>query len=161
MTTEQGTMRGTIDRINEWKSGKGYFFTIREGDEEFYGFGSCTGKPGTGYKIEFKAGSGKFEDKYELLKLTAEIPEDPNVQPTFTNRIVPSKPVSPIGTGFSDGRNESIMRQCCLKAAANLVGELSPREKTINWDDVTRIVVDMADVFYEKGLLRKGDPPNA
>ena len=161
MTTEQGTMRGTIDRINAWKSGKGYFFTIDESDDEFYGFGSCTGKEGFGYKLEFKAGSGKFQDKYELITLTTEIPEDPNVDPTFTNRNALPKPVSPIKAGFSEGRNTSIERQCSVKAAANLVGELLPREKVINWDEVGRIVVDLADVFFEKGIRRKEDKPDA
>ena len=62
---------GIIERIIQWKSGKGYFVKFHEVDEDFYAFGKCPVHEGDEVQYDYAQGSGAFSAKQELTHLSA------------------------------------------------------------------------------------------
>lgn len=158
--TEENTAKGTVEQVNSWKSGKGYFLKLVNDDRDFTGFGGCQASAGQDVTIEFKQGTGNFSDKFDIIVLTMGDKitgsENPKSQPAPSAAPVTHE----AGHSANLDRQESIARQCCLKVAGVVVANLANQKQEKNWDVVVQTVVDMSDVFYRRAILREDDDPS-
>ena len=86
---------GIIERIIQWKSGKGYFVKFAEVDDDFYAFGKCPVHEGDEVQYDYAQGSGAFTAKQELTHLSAKgkevKKETPKAQPAKEAELTPKE----------------------------------------------------------------------
>ena len=138
--TEKDNVTGKVVRITAWKTGKGYFLNIENNSNDFYGFGSCKGEVGCFVQLEVSDGTGNFSDKIKIDKLHSKATVKEAVQETKDKdmEIIDKSIESGERTYFA--RQNLIIRQTCIKAAARLAAaeimaktvknNISPAERT-------------------------------
>lgn len=157
MAEEQETVTGKIAQVKPWKNSKGYFLNIEGNSNDFYGFGKPHVEEGEEVTFVVKEGTGSFADKIAIVRKMKpdEEPPKPKEKPkTDTDKVLDG--IEDAKTVYMDKQN-LIVRQCCIKAGAQMVGELMPRAEHANWTHVAAIACDIADTLYEWVTMQ--EPP--
>lgn len=121
MTDKIEIISGKLSNVITWASQKGCFYSIEGDNRDFYKFGPPKAKAGDAVKMEVKPGTRNFKDKMEVTSIvlagaeTNGSAELPAKAPT-----APPKPVDNFKEREST-RQDSIKRQCAMKAACRLV----------------------------------------
>ena len=146
--TEKDKTQGTIARVTEWGSHKGFFLNLKDDSNDYYGFGKCKADTGDSVELEVSEGTGNFSDKIKIDKLhsKATVKETLDDKNKADAKIVEDSIKSGENTYFE--RQNLIIRQTCIKAAANLVGELYPRKENIGMVGAGGAVIEQAERFY-------------
>lgn len=142
-------VKGVIGSTRQWPSGKGYFLTLEDDSNDYYGFGSCKYSEGDEVEIDVQEGTGKFSDKFQVVAKQV-LPATPAQAKPKAPEAKPA-PVSEYKNAANVyfERQDIIVKQTCLKAAAELVGELQGRTEKQDWNWIAKLVNKMADLFYE------------
>jgi hypothetical protein len=149
MTELIETVTGEIAKIVVWKTGKGFFLSIMDNSNDFYAFGKCNCIVGDMVTLACKEGTGSFSDKILISKM---------IKVTIKKADVPKNPLADVPNGAqiyltkaeADAvRQNSIERQCALKSAVDLVGELYPRATLIDNDKIEDLVLRFAQTFFD------------
>ncbi len=146
--TEKNKVEGKVARVTDWKTGKGYFLNIESNNNDFYGFGKCKGQVGETVELEVSEGTGNFSDKIRIDKLYSKATVKEAVKETADKdmEIVAKSIESGENTYFA--RQNLIIRQTCIKAAARLVAaELQAKVKTEVLGTATQ-TCNRAEVLY-------------
>lgn len=154
MTEDKDTVSGKVASITPWKSGKGSWINLEGDSNDFFAYTGKVPKMGTEGTWEVKEGKGFLADKVELVKLAGE-PDLNKVRKESSDRdmkLVEKSIESGEKTYFE--RQNLIIRQCCIKAAAGFVGELFPRQKSAGISEATREALWAADKFYDWVISR-------
>jgi len=146
--TEKDKVQGKIARITEWSSGKGYFLNLENDKNDYYGFMKCKGEVGCFVELEVSEGTGNFADKVKIDKLHSKqtVKETRKETADKDIKLVEDSIKSGENTYFE--RQNLIIRQTCIKAASNLVGELYPRKESIGLVGAGGAVIETAERFY-------------
>jgi len=160
--TEKDKTTGKVARITEWKTGKGYFLNLQDDQNDYYGFGKCKAKIGETVDLEVSEGTGSFADKIKIDKLHSGATVKQVEQETKDKdmEIVNKSIASGENTYFE--RQNLIIRQTCIKAAANLVGTANASEKAGDFPTMVTRVCDVAEQFYAwvtESDLKLPEPP--
>ena len=141
------TVSGEIGKITPWKSGKGYFLNLKGNENDFYGFGSCKKQVGAKVTLTVKEGTGQFSERYLIVKISDSAQEKP------VQKEKPKVAQENVLDSVKDGltvyveKQELIVRQTCIKAAAEVVGHLVERSPKLPGKDIGDAVIDLADMF--------------
>ena len=146
--TETDKTTGKVARITNWKTGKGYFLNLDGNSNDFYGFGSCKAKLGETVDLEVSEGTGNFADKIKVDKIHCGVTVKQVEKETHDKdmEILDRSIKSGENTYFE--RQNLIVRQCALKAAANAVGACAEKAESKDWATLANTVCSVADQFY-------------
>ena len=152
LTGKELEYTGYIIDLKPWSSNKGFFVNIDSEAKDFYGFGSCPHEMGNTIKIHATPGTGKFSDKFEVCKITPVTDTELKDYKEAKTFLPDKKPEPEQIIRPRIDINDSIIQQCCLKAAANLAGQIfMGREMNSNKDIATlgKQVLQFKKMFYE------------
>jgi hypothetical protein len=166
-------MDGSIQRINKWSSGKGFFFKVAERDESYFAYGLPSFKVGDSVSFEpqnkkfnnatlvkFGKAKGSAVASQEGLQRGSDEPRNEpvnsQVEEFFDSIDNKQPPFASKGGKITtpQSRDDTITRLACLKAAANSIignGEFVKLKENESMDDV---IIRMAEKFekYAKGV---------
>ena len=148
MPVETDNVSGKIAEVKTWSSGKGFFLNLEGNTNDFYGFSSCRFKEGDTVDLEVKEGTGNFSDKLLISKMAT----------AKEKKATPAKIAGvPIPNGndyakqkqeYDTAKNDSITRQCIIKASGRLCAGLFERSKSPDAPKVSDTVCYIADKLY-------------
>lgn len=147
------TASGKVASVKPWKKGNGYFMNLEDDQNDYYAFGHCSANEGDTVELEVSEGTGGFSDKICINKILkssgrkwkGKIEKDEDAEEG------PAVQEKPAYSGLS--RDESIQKQCCLKAAARLVGIVNSGNKEADIKKLTEQAMNMANRFYIEFLV--------
>ena len=126
-------MLGTIRRVANWKTGKGFFFLLNEVEGEWFAYGMPTFKVGD--HVQFEPQNRKL-NKATLVKFGKAMPKAivPDRDLHDVEEYMEASEVKPVAKPSKD---EIITRLACLKAASNIAKSyeetISLAEKFVKW----------------------------
>lgn len=138
--TEQTTRKGTIADIKEWKKGGGFFLNLEDDPNDYYKFGASKNEVGDPVEITVKEGSGNFSDKFEIVIIGKGDEETAKPAKNKQDKDKSFTELCDDGAKVYMNTQNLIVEQCCLKAAAEIVGHLLKRTDKINAEDVAKTV---------------------
>jgi len=155
MTVETKKVQGKVARINLWTNKPGYFINLENDQNEYFGYGSCKAKLGEIVDLEVSEGTGNFKDKFKVEKIHcgATVKQVEKETADKDMEIIDRSIKSGENTYFE--RQNLIVRQCALKAAAVVVAAEIKAKKEIIATGTPERVRDLMDFFY--GLVTESD----
>jgi len=154
---ETETITAEIAAVKQWTSGKGYFLNLKDSADDYYKFGAVTVTPGATVELVVKEGSGNFADKIEVLKIKA-LPSTPaQVKGKVQERNEKINAYKEAGEFNDRHRQEMIVEQCCLKAAATIVAGLYPKSEVFAREKIIEYVLTIKDKFYANIMQNEGE----
>jgi len=148
MTEETTTVKGEIGKLVEWKTGKGHFLNLKGDKNDYYAWGKSKHKEGETVELTVKEGTGNFSDKMQITQIKALQPEKAQVQEKAMTAAQKMQEYCESADKTYYDRQDLIVKQCCIKAACELVGELKPRQEKEDWDNVCEKALYVADKLY-------------
>ena len=148
MTDKGMTVSGTVVEITAWKSGKGSWINLEGNPNDFFAYAKRVPAKGTEGTWDVQEGKGFLADKVELVKLVKE-PDLKAVAKETADKdmaIVEKSIESGEKTYFA--RQNLIIRQTCIKAAAVVVAKIAEKGKEANVDSAANVLCAMADRLY-------------
>lgn len=148
MPEEKQTVTGEVGKVIQWNSKKGYFLNIKGMEQDFYGFGTPKVKEGQAVTFEVSPGTGQFEDKVCLGKLLKQpstldiVKEKAKADMEIVNKSIES------GERTYFDKQNLIVRQTCMKAAATVVAGIHSKDEVNSWNDIANQVNEVADRLY-------------
>jgi len=139
---------GVVGMVKAWKTGKGYFLNLNGDDNDYYGFGSCKAKEGEEVVIDVKEGTGSFADKVCITKLTVGKDAAGTAKKTSREPAPAATPEVRQGDSVYFRKDELIVKQCCVKAAARITAALIAAGYSKSKKDAIDDTVDVADKMY-------------
>ena len=146
--TETDKTTGKVARITNWKTGKGYFLNLDGNSNDFYGFGACKAKLGETVDLEVSEGTGNFADKIKIDKLYSKATVKEAVKETADKDMEIVKKSIESGENTYFERQNLIIRQTCIKAAAELVKSVYNEKGADQWQYAVPKALEIADRFY-------------
>ena len=146
--TETDKTTGKVARIVTWTSGKGYFLNLQDDSNDYYGFMKCKAKVGETVDLEASEGTGNFADKIKIDKLYSKATVKEAVKETEDKdlKILNDSIKSGENTYFE--RQNLIIRQACIKAAASLAGSIAKNIDKANTKVAISMAEEIADALY-------------
>ena len=146
--TEKDKTSGKVARVTEWGSHKGYFLNLKDDSNDYYGFGKCKADVNDEIELEVSEGTGNFSDKIKVDKLYSKQTVKEAVKETTDKsmEILDKSIKSGENTYFE--RQNLIIRQCCIKAAARAVSASIIPTEQCQWHAIGSSTVDLAEMFY-------------
>ncbi|KKL64764.1 hypothetical protein LCGC14_2161730 [marine sediment metagenome] len=160
--TEKDKVEGKVARVTDWSSHKGYFLNIADDSNDYYGFGKCKGQVGETVEIEVSEGTGNFSDKIRIDKLYSKATVKEAVKETADKdmEIVAKSIESGENTYFA--RQNLIIRQTCIKAAAVIVvGEMRTNPVVVETGIIERtlFIAERLYAWVTESDLKLPEPP--
>ena len=148
MTVETKKVQGKVARINLWTNKPGYFINLENDQNEYFGYGSCKAKLGEIVDLEVSEGTGNFKDKFKVEKIHcgATVKQVEKETADKDMEIIDRSIKSGENTYFE--RQNLIVRQCCVKAAARCATAYISRGDDLSTTHVIGICTDIADGLY-------------
>jgi len=150
MSQDKETVTGTIAQIKTWSKGNGYFLSMENDGNDYYAFGKCQVKEGDSATFEVSEGTGSFSDKIKIDK-KLDKPTEKSLE--RKKEIDDFKSADKVYLSREEAeavKQNSIERQCALKAAAGIIGELYPREEKLDTVKIVDYVQYLFDKFLDK-----------
>jgi len=146
--TEKDKVEGKVARVTDWSSHKGYFLNIADDSNDYYGFGKCKGQVGETVEIEVSEGTGNFSDKIKIDKMHSKATVKEAVKETADKdmEIVAKSIESGENTYFA--RQNLIIRQTCIKAAADAIGHSLPGDEIKSLEGLAIAITNTAERLY-------------
>lgn len=148
MSQPKDTVTGTVVAVKPWKTGKGFFLNLEGDSNDYYSFGKTALEEGDTATFEVSEGTGGFADKIKLDKLVPTAVEKQQETEKTMPGVETGDKVYLTREEAQAVRQNSIERQCALKAAVQVVGELYPRQEKM--DNVK--IIDYVETFAVKFL---------
>lgn len=162
LTGKEKTFDGEVIDLKQWQSGKGYFINLENCSKDFYGFGSCPNKLYDTVKITAAQGTGQFQDKMEVYKI--ETLEQKEVKDFTSADKIQQTPTEDRekGVNIYVQKQDQIVQECCLKAAAEIIGHVNQGQLTTTKKQVKALgksVLQLKKMFYDDiiGLEEDGE----
>ncbi len=146
---EEKTASGTVAAVKPWQSGKGYFLSLMNDENDYYAFGLCKAMPDDGVVLTVKPGDGDFSDKVHITKL------ETGAKPAAPAKTPHEKGVDELHESIKNGKTayfnkqNVIVEQCCLKAAAEIVSAMINNGMTTKREVIVENTLYMKDKFVE------------
>ena len=146
--TEKDKVSGKVARVTEWKTHKGYFLNLKDDSNDYYGFGKCGADIDSTVTLQVSEGTGNFSDKIRVDKFVKKV--DLNT----VRKETADKSMEILDKSIKSGENtyferqNLIIRQCCIKAAASIVGNIFQGDPKIRMGIVSDDVENLAERFY-------------
>jgi len=142
LTGQEKTFEGYIIDFKPWSSGKGYFLNIDSQAIDFYGFGSCSYEMGNTLKLTVGPGTGQFKDKMEIYKIDLISQTEIHDYKTQNAGQETAKPMPAENYVKRKETQDSIEEQCCMKAAAGIIGRNNQGKPFKTEDDLIKAAKD-------------------
>ena len=144
----QTTVQGVIRKVTPWQSGKGCFLALHGDSSDYYMFCKHLPNEGDNVTLTVTEGTGNFSDRLQITKLepAKRTLEEIKQAKKEADEIVQQSTMA--GDRFYFKREDLIIKQTCIKAAAEVIGHCVERSKTPALKGLTDAVIDMADRFY-------------
>ncbi len=142
------TVSGTVVEVTAWKSGKGSWINLEGNPNDFFAYAKRVPAKGTEGTWDVQEGKGFLADKVELVKLVKE-PDLKAVAKETADKdmaIVEKSIESGEKTYFA--RQNLIIRQTCIKAAAVLVAAEIQAGKAVLKVGTYLRTIQLADGLY-------------
>ena len=145
---EEKTVSGTVAGTTEWKSGKGSWINLQNDGNDYFAYSGKVPEEGETGTWVVAEGSGFAEGKIELVKPATIGPKKVEVagKRSEAMEIVDKSIESGEKTYFDT--QDLIVKQCCVKVAANAVGEIKGRESPADWDKISENITFVAEHLY-------------
>jgi len=145
---KEATVQGVIGKVTPWQSGKGYFLALQGDNNDYYAFSKHLPNEGDNVQLTVTKGTGGFSDRLQITKLepAKRTLEEIKQAKKEADEIVQQSTMA--GDRFYFKREDLIIKQTCIKAAAEVIGHCVERSKTPALKGLTDAVIDMADRFY-------------
>ena len=146
--TEAETVTGTVASTRDWKSGKGSWVNLDNNSNDFFAYKAKVPKVGETGTWKVKEGTGVMADKVELVKTVD------GVDLKAVRKETADKDMEIVQKSIDSGektyfeRQNLIIRQTCIKAAASVVGNILEKGNAFKWDTVSSNVTDVAEQLY-------------
>jgi len=141
------TVRGRIASLLPWKSGKGYFLNLENDQNDYFGHGTSKREVGEEVTMQVKPGEKGWEHKTQIVSCKKQVQEKIKEEAKQTEPSATDAGEIPDGLTVYMDKQRAIIEQSCLKAAANLVGELFPRQEAFNKEIMVDLVLWIKDKF--------------
>jgi len=148
MTADGNAIAGKVSSIAPWKTGKGAFVKFEGDENDYFYFGPQKCGAGEQCTFEIAPGKGNFEDKIELKKKLSGPDEGSEAAPRQQTKNELFESAAQDGLTVYMDKQNLIVAQTCLKAAAELVGELAVQGDGKSWKEIGTIVCDLQDQFF-------------
>jgi len=148
MPEKETIVKGEVGKIIAWKTGKGYFLNLKGDPNDYFGWKECKCSEGEKVKLTVTEGTGSFADKLLIThtdKPTVTLAEIKQTKKD-ADEIVQHSVMQ--GNKFYLARETLIIKQTCIKAAAEVVGHLVERTSQLPGAKVADAVIYLADRFY-------------
>jgi len=142
------TVQGDIGKIVAWKTGRGYFLNLKGQEADYYAFGAPKHKEGESVELTVKEGTGSFSDKLLITQIKPLQPTTAQVQEKVQAAAQKMQDYCESADKVYYDRQDLIVQQTCIKAAAELVGKLWPRQEKPNMEEIANTVLYFKDRFY-------------
>lgn len=147
MTEEKQYVTGKVASINDWKSGKGVWVNLEGDPNDYFAYKNKAPKLGEEGTWQVKEGTGIFSDKVELVKKQAQAQAKEAHQKKTQEDFEDAAKIYLTKAEADAVRQNSIERQCALKAAANVVSNLSDPKGSYTIKNMTDTVLELAEPF--------------
>ena len=146
-------MKGTIDRINEWGSGKGCFVVID--GTSFKHFGALKAAPGDSVSFEVKKAATDPNDQdiiHKVIKEDSSVKVEKPSGPSSMARAGGKAMSHAMTKGQTDSidwqktRDLRILKSVALKAAVEFSKPILEKDEKLEWGSTN--TMDVADGFY-------------
>ena len=149
MTDEQQTVTGEVASTVDWKSGKGSWVNLKDNSNDFFAFKGGVPKVGESGTWTVKEGTGPMSDKVELVKAVKEATLKEKIKAQAEAEVKEFEKLAAKGDDVYFDRQNLIVRQTCMKAAAMVVSGSIERKPSRDWPKFASCVCDVADKLYD------------
>lgn len=145
--TESEAIDGTVERVTDWKTGKGYFLKLEGVNLDYYGFGKPKCKDGDKIQLHFEPGTGNFTDKLSIKKVVilsestsppVKSPDAPGQQDLFSNKHT---------VQTSSERTNAINKAVAFKGAIELVKNTVQNKPKLPMEEAAANVIGLSRRF--------------
>lgn len=145
--TETETTKGTVAKIQAWKTNKGYFLNLSGDDNDYYAFGKNYPGEGDAVELVVTEGTGSFGDKLCITKWSKLKQEKTKeAQEKQDEEESEFKEAHTIYKTQADVQR-MIVEQSCLKTAGYIVSKIWPKQEDPDWREIAEAALTMKDIF--------------
>lgn len=148
MADKPQTVTGEVISVTEWKSQKGSWVNLKDNPNDFFAYSGKVPAFGSTGTWTVKEGTGHMSDKVELVKLVGDLELKAKIKAAAKEEVKEMENLIDKGDKVYFDKQNLIIRQVCIKAAATAVGGAAVVEKSKDWPVVGDRICEVADKLY-------------